>query len=95
MRLVNVDAMREMILVALGTVLASPSLSIVAAQEREAAQCQPTGLIVQLPELSEASGLAVSRRTPDRLWTHNDSVPALTPTPPVSCVIRIHSFGIR
>ena len=62
-----------MILVVLGTVLASPSLSPVAAQQRAATRCQPTGSVVQLPELSEASGLAVSRRTPSRLWTHNDS----------------------
>ena len=36
-------------------------------------RCRATGPIVQLPHLSEASGVAVSRRTPDRLWTHNDS----------------------
>jgi hypothetical protein len=35
--------------------------------------CQPTDSVVQLPGLPEASGLAVSRRTPGRLWTHNDS----------------------
>ena len=28
---------------------------------------------MQLPGLTEASGLAISRRTPGRLWTHNDS----------------------
>jgi hypothetical protein len=35
--------------------------------------CQPTGSVTRLPGLPEASGLAVSRRTPGRLWTHNDS----------------------
>jgi hypothetical protein len=28
---------------------------------------------VQIPGLSEASGLAISRQAPGRLWTHNDS----------------------
>ena len=36
-------------------------------------QCTPAGSLVRLSGLSEASGLAVSRRTPGRLWTHNDS----------------------
>lgn len=35
--------------------------------------CTPAGSLVRLPGLSEASGLALSRRTPGRLWTHNDS----------------------
>ena len=35
--------------------------------------CTPTGSVVQLPPLPEASGLALSRRVPGRLWTHNDS----------------------
>ena len=36
-------------------------------------QCTPSGSLVQLTGLPEASGLAASRRTPGRLWTHNDS----------------------
>ena len=36
-------------------------------------QCKASGALVRLPGLSEASGLAISRRTPGRLWTHNDS----------------------
>jgi hypothetical protein len=39
----------------------------------DAAPCRPTGPLVLVPGLSEASGLAVSRRVPGRLWTHNDS----------------------
>lgn len=35
--------------------------------------CQVTGTLVRIPELHEGSGLAASRRTPGRLWTHNDS----------------------
>lgn len=39
--------------------------------------CRPAGPLVRLPGLSEASGLAVSRLTPGRLWTHNDGEPTL------------------
>lgn len=37
------------------------------------ASCTPSGQLTQLEELPEASGLAISRRVPGRLWTHNDS----------------------
>ena len=37
------------------------------------ANCQPSGAMMRLAGLSEASGLAVSRATPGRLWSHNDS----------------------
>ena len=64
--------------------LARVSLSVVAmlaaeapgparGQERAAAQCRPDLPVVSIPELPEASGLAVSRRVPGRLWAHNDS----------------------
>lgn len=36
-------------------------------------QCRPTGELVRLPDVPEASGLTISRRVPGRLWTHNDS----------------------
>ena len=36
-------------------------------------QCRPDGRVVTLPGLQEASGLAVSRRVPGRIWAHNDS----------------------
>ena len=36
-------------------------------------QCRPAGPITKIPELPEASGLAISLRVPDRLWAHNDS----------------------
>jgi hypothetical protein len=38
-----------------------------------APQCQTAGALVRMPGLGEASGIAVSRRVPGRLWTHNDS----------------------
>ncbi len=65
--------MKRLILVVLVTIFVSPSIATVAAQQREAAACQPAGSLVPLSGLSEASGLAVSRRMPGRLWTHNDS----------------------
>ena len=50
-----------------------PSSSVAIAGQNDAAQCRPTGPLVQIPGLSEASGLAISRQAPGRLWTHNDS----------------------
>jgi hypothetical protein len=35
--------------------------------------CRVVGRPVQLPQLPEASGVALSRRNPRVLWTHNDS----------------------
>jgi hypothetical protein len=42
-------------------------------QAAAAASCQAGSTLMRLADLAEASGLAVSRRTPGRLWTHNDS----------------------
>jgi hypothetical protein len=39
--------------------------------------CSITGRLVSLPEISEASGLALSRGNPGLLWTHEDSRPVL------------------
>jgi hypothetical protein len=44
-----------------------------AAQQAVAPQCQSSGPVVRIPDLPEASGVAVSRRSPGRLWAHNDS----------------------
>lgn len=35
--------------------------------------CRQIGATAKLPELSEASGVAASRRTPGIVWSHNDS----------------------
>jgi len=56
----------------------SPAVSI--AQQAAAPQCQPPGALVRIPELPEASGVAVSRRSPGRLWAHNDSGDAVLVT---------------
>jgi hypothetical protein len=52
------------------------ALSTYAAASQPAAaalQCRTTAAMARLPGLAESSGLAVSRRVPGRLWTHNDS----------------------
>lgn len=36
-------------------------------------QCKPSGAVVRVTELTEGSGIAASRKTPGRFWTHNDS----------------------
>ncbi|HZL95852.1 MAG TPA: hypothetical protein VFB99_19500 [Vicinamibacterales bacterium] len=43
------------------------------AQQAAAPQCQASGPLVRIPDLPEASGVALSRRSPGRLWAHNDS----------------------
>jgi hypothetical protein len=48
-----------------------PAVAI--ARQAAAPQCQASGALVRIPELPEASGVAVSRRSPGRLWAHNDS----------------------
>ena len=37
------------------------------------ATCKPSGSLMRLAGLTEASGLVASRATPGRLWSHNDS----------------------
>ena len=43
------------------------------AQPSAAPQCQSSGKLVRVAELPEGSGVAISRRSPGRLWAHNDS----------------------
>jgi hypothetical protein len=43
-----------------------------ATAQTAAARCSP-GQLVRVPELPEGSGVAASRRTPGRVWAHNDS----------------------
>jgi hypothetical protein len=41
--------------------------------QQPAVQCRPAGTLQRVAELPEGSGLAASRRTPGRFWSHNDS----------------------
>ena len=72
MRQLNIgaDVARSAVITALIS-LSGASVSL--AQAPAAPQCQPSGPLVRISELSEGSGVAVSRRTPGRLWAHNDS----------------------
>jgi hypothetical protein len=48
-----------------------PALS--PAQPAGAPHCQASGALARIADLPEASGVAISRRSPGRLWAHNDS----------------------
>ena len=76
---VNRLSMNGLIRCALAGTLVSASFlsTAVASQRDQAAKCQPVGPLVGMPGLAEASGIAVSRRTPGRLWAHNDGEPVL------------------
>ena len=68
----HVGIARPLLLAAL-LALAWPSSHALAAERGADSQCRAGASLEPLPGLSEASGLAVSRRVPGRLWTHNDS----------------------
>jgi hypothetical protein len=64
------------LVVAAAIVAASLVPGMTEAGQRESpahAPCRPSEALVSLPDLPEASGVAVSRRTPGRVWVHNDS----------------------
>jgi hypothetical protein len=52
------------------TTFAAPAA---AAAQQPPLQCRPAAAPVLVKELPEGSGLAASRRTPGRFWSHNDS----------------------
>lgn len=68
----GVSSMRAS-LVLVVAMLASITLTPVAGREFGSMQCRPDGRVTPIPELPEASGIAVSHRVPGRLWAHNDS----------------------
>jgi hypothetical protein len=47
--------------------------AMVQAAQSHPQQCTAAATLVKVPGLTEASGLAASRRVPGRFWTHNDS----------------------
>jgi hypothetical protein len=58
----------------MGGLLLAPASGAPSQQPAASApDCRPDGPLVRVPELPEASGLAVSRLTASRLWAHNDS----------------------
>jgi len=65
---------RTVMSAAAGFVLGSAVLAVWAWRpEREAGPCVIAAGPTALPEIEESSGLAVSRRHPGIVWTHNDS----------------------
>ncbi len=54
-------------------VAAALGTAMTAEAQQSAAHCKPATTLQRLPELPEGSGLAASRRTPGRFWSHNDS----------------------
>jgi hypothetical protein len=64
--------LRTFVLVTTAAV-ATAGLGAWVAPPLERQTCQASGALMRLSGLSEASGLAVSRTTPGRLWSHNDS----------------------
>ena len=63
---------RSAFAVLVGLVLVTPGAGA-STQSAAAPDCRPTGNLTRVEGLVEASGVAVSRKTPGRLWTHNDS----------------------
>jgi hypothetical protein len=61
------------VLFLMSLVSGAPAATAAGQPPEAAAQCRPAGSIVKVPELPEASGLAISRRVPGRLWALNDS----------------------
>ena len=69
----SANLVRRLALVVLCALVVSSSARNPIASAQQSRQCVPGGALGPLPGLPEASGLAVSQRTPGRLWRHNDS----------------------
>ena len=65
--------LKRCVMVTCAAMVATVSGAGLAPPPIDPANCQPAGTMMRLAGLSEASGLAVSRSTPGRLWSHNDS----------------------
>jgi hypothetical protein len=58
------------------TIVSVVALAVVSAEQNGPAntpRCQVAGSLIQVPELSEGSGVAASKRSRGLLWAHNDS----------------------
>jgi hypothetical protein len=64
---------RTLLCVVVMMVGCADSTSVAEQQSGAPLACPPDGPVVAIPELPEASGLAVSRTSAGRLWAHNDS----------------------
>ncbi len=65
----------------------------------QVSRCTPSGTLVPLSGVSEASGLALSRRVPGRLWTINDSgqpqIAALDDRGAVTAQVRVAGAAVE
>ena len=64
---------KRCVIVACAVMAATGAIAGNAPPPIDPATCRPSGAVMRLAGLSEASGLAVSRTTAGRLWSHNDS----------------------
>ena len=60
-------------IVAAMVMLTSVGVAGAAAQNGDAPVCEPSGAVMSLADLPEASGLAIGGASAGRLWLHNDS----------------------
>ena len=65
------------------------------ASGQSGSDCRPEGGLAKLEGLPEASGLAISRRSPGRLWAHNDSgEPVIFAVSASGAVSRVRLTGV-
>ena len=69
------------------------------AAHQQGLRCESKGPLVTVPALPEGSGVALSRRSPGRLWSHNDSggpvLVALDATGAVAGSVRVEGAGVE
>ena len=65
--------MLKRIVIGTGAAIVAAASGAWTAPPLDPASCKPSGSLMRLAGLSEASGLVASRATPGRLWSHNDS----------------------
>ena len=91
-----IEFSRAALAMALGFLAVSSSVSAQDTSKHSPA-CQVTGSLVKVSELPEGSGVAASKRSPGRLWAHNDSgEPVLIALDTNGAVAgRVHVSGAR
>lgn len=67
------NVLRRAGVLAIAMLVAAPVDSLLRAQGGDTMQCRPSGALIRVDELGEASGISASRRTPGAFWALNDS----------------------
>jgi len=65
--------LRPAVLSAIAMLMAVPANPLPRAQRGDTLPCRPSGALIRMDELAEASGITASRRTPGAFWAVNDS----------------------